>query len=110
MPAFEKFTRRPVSVVASATVYQSFGNGYMHALGSSESHEQVHESWHVPPSVPHDEPGGSHCSPGSRTALLQRPFRVVVVVLVDVVVVVMQVPSSVGFVTLKSLAPLFRTS
>src|SRR6185369_2376917 len=84
----------------------------MQSAGSSASHEQVQLSWQVPPKAPQAEPGGSHCSPGSRTPLLQRPFNVVLVVLDDVVVevvvvVVTQVPSAVGFFTLKRVGPLF---
>src|SRR5215468_10296172 len=105
MAAFEKFTCRPVSVLALGSVNQSFGNGYMQWLGSRKSHWQVHVIWHVPPFVPQDEPGGSHCSPGSRLPLLQSPLSVVV----DVLVVVEHVPSAVGFETLKSAAPLFVT-
>src|SRR5258706_609562 len=63
----------------------------MQSAGSSASHEQVQLGWQVPPKAPQAEPGGSHCSPGSRTPLLQRPFSVVLVVLDDVVVEVVVV-------------------
>src|SRR2546422_9433778 len=66
-----KLTRFPVSVVPSATVKKSLGNGYRHTAGSRKSHGQlpgthghVQSDWQtwLPPQ---EEPGGSHCSPGS---------------------------------------------
>src|SRR5207249_3433004 len=83
-------TRFPLSVVPSATVKKSLGNGYRHTAGSRKSHGQlpgtqghVQSDWQtwLPP---HDEPGGSHCSPGSTELLPQRVVDVVVVVVVVV--------------------------
>src|SRR4029079_18264039 len=70
IPRLLKLTRLPVSFVPSGNVNQSFGNGYMHSLGSRKSHVQVQLSAQVPPPAPHEDPGGSHCSPASSVPLL----------------------------------------
>src|SRR5262249_3485711 len=95
MATVGKLTRRPVSVVGSATVKKSFGNGYRQTLGSRKSHGQVstvHGQVQSLPQVdvlPHEEPGGSHSSP-FWTAPSPHTGTVVVVVL-DVVAVVVVV-------------------
>src|SRR5262249_12542814 len=95
MATVGKVTRRPVSVVASATVKKSLGNGYRQTLESRKSHGQVstvHGQVQSPPQVdvpPHEEPGGSHSSP-FWTAPSPHTGTVVVVVL-DVVVLVVDV-------------------
>ena len=64
-----KWTRRPVSVLPSATVNQSLGKGYRQTLGSRKSQGQALRSHGQVQSLrqsalpPHDDPGTSHCSP-----------------------------------------------
>src|SRR2546426_12823969 len=64
-----KWTRRWVSVLASATVNQSLGKGYRQTLGSRKSQGQAVRAQGQGQSLPegalppHDDPGTSDCQP-----------------------------------------------